>query len=95
MTTSKDFGGLLTVVTNTKTAVEAGDFAKAKTEFGQFEDSWKMVEDGVKAKSADTYDTIESSVDEVNNNLKESQPDQTKLLASLQTLTDSITSVAE
>lgn len=95
ITSVEGFNSLRNVVTNTKAAVEAGDFAKAKTEFSQFEDSWSQVEDGVKDKSADTYDAIESSVDQINNELKASQPDQNKVLAGLQSLTTDINSVAQ
>jgi high-affinity Fe2+/Pb2+ permease len=59
------FTNLTGVVTNTKAAVDAGDFGKAKTEFGKFEGFWAKVEDGVKSKSPAAYDAIETNVKSV------------------------------
>ncbi len=85
--------GLLNVVNNTKSAVEAGDFAKAKTEFDKFEDSWKPVEDGIKAKSPENYKAIEESMDKIEGQLKASKPSKEKVLPELQSLEKTITSV--
>lgn len=92
---STGFGDLQAVVTKTKTAVEAGDFAQAKTEFDKFESAWQPVEDGVKAKSPDSYDKIETNMDQVTAGLKAAQPDKTKVLASLQALDETITNAAK
>jgi hypothetical protein len=89
------FSGLLSVVSKTKTAVKAGNFAKAKTEFGKFEDSWKPVEDGVKAKSPAAYKAIEESMDKINGELKASKPSKEKVSAALQSLDKSIAGVAK
>ena len=59
------FTNLTGVVTNTQAAVDAGDFSKAKTEFGKFEGFWAKVEDGVKSKSPAAYDAIETNVKSV------------------------------
>ena len=75
-----NYSGLLSVVTKTKAAVNAGDFAKAKTEFGQFEDNWEKVEDGIKAKSDKSYKAIEDSMGKAEKALKESKPDKQKVL---------------
>ncbi|MFM7426057.1 MAG: DUF4363 family protein [Elainella sp.] len=83
--------GLKQVVTNTKTAVEAGDFSKAKTEFDQFETAWKPIEDGIKAKSPQGYDAIEANMDKVGNALNSA--DKTQALASLQSLEQAIATV--
>jgi hypothetical protein len=88
-------GELMTVVTNTKTAVEAGDFAKASTEFAKFKDSWAKVGEGIKTASPDGYAAIESGVGTVNKALGEAQPDKTKVMDALAALTTSITSVAK
>jgi hypothetical protein len=88
-------GEMMSVVTNTKTAVEAGDFAKAKEEFAKFEDSWKKVEDGIKTTSPKAYDAIESGVGTVNTALGEANPDKTKVMDALTSLTTSISSVAK
>jgi hypothetical protein len=88
-------GEMMSVVTNTKTAVEAGDFAKAKEEFAKFEDSWKKVEDGVKTTSPKAYDAIEGGLGTVTSALGEANPDKTKVMDALTSLTTSITSVAK
>lgn len=67
---------LLAVVTNTQTAVKANDFAKAQQEFDQFESVWSPVEDGIKAKSSDSYDAIENDMDQVNAALKAANAEQ-------------------
>ncbi|MEC4816461.1 MAG: DUF4363 domain-containing protein [Scytonema sp. PMC 1069.18] len=86
---------LLAVVSKTKTAVNAGDFVKAKEEFDQFEDAWKKVEDGIKAKSRDKYEAIEKNMDDIEGELKASKPQKDKLLASLQTLETNINAVSK
>lgn len=90
-----DTQALLDVVSKTRTAVEAGDFAKAQEEFNQFEVYWSQVEDGIKAKSSDTYSAIEDDMDNVISTLKSSQPDQENALKTLQSLEDNINSVAK
>lgn len=82
--------GVKQVVASTRTAVEAGDFAKAKTEFEQFEGQWNKIEDGVKEKSSDTYNKIEDTTTAVNSALKESQPSKDKTLAALKSLDEAI-----
>jgi hypothetical protein len=84
------YGALLTVVTKTKTATEAGNFGDAKKEFGKFEASWSKVEDGIKTKSSKSYDAIEKSLDEVNSLLKESKPAKEKLITALRSLESNI-----
>lgn len=93
-TNQAGFEGLRSVVTNTRSAVQSGDFTKAQTEFGKFEDNWSQVEDGVKAKSQDTYDAIEASMDEVNQGLRAASPDSEKLLTALQSLEANVNSAA-
>jgi septal ring factor EnvC (AmiA/AmiB activator) len=92
-TTGND--SLLAVVSNTKTAVSAGNFVQAQKEFDQFEDVWENVEDGIKAKSRDKYETIEKSMDEIEGELKASQPQKDKLLALLQSLETNIKTVSK
>ena len=86
---------IMTVVTNTQTAVEAADFAKAKEEFAKFKDSWSKVEDGIKVASSEGYTAIETNADNVNTALGEAQPDKTKVMDALTALSTSITSVAK
>jgi pectin methylesterase-like acyl-CoA thioesterase len=80
--------GLTAVVDNTKTAVATGDFKGAQAAFDQFEGVWKTVEDGVKTKTPDVYDKVESGMDAVNGALKAS--DKEKGMAALQSLNDTI-----
>ncbi|MBW4442724.1 MAG: DUF4363 family protein [Plectolyngbya sp. WJT66-NPBG17] len=75
---------LQTVISNTTTAVNAGDFPKAKGEFDKFEDSWETVEDGIKQKAPSTYEAIEANMDKVEDALKTSNKAQS--LAALQAL---------
>lgn len=84
--TSSGYSGLLGVVSSTKAAVEAGDFTKAKTDFAKFEDNWKPVEDGIKAKSSDSYTAIETSLDTVNAEFKGAVPNKEKVLAALNSM---------
>lgn len=79
---------LLSVVSSTKAAVEAKDFAKAQQEFDKFEGVWSQVEDGIKEKSSQTYDGIEQDMDNIKSALKASEADQS--LTALQSLTDHV-----
>ncbi|MBN3927202.1 DUF4363 domain-containing protein [Nostoc sp. NMS4] len=94
-TTTTEFQGLQGVVTNTKAAVEAGDFTKAKGEFDKFEDFWSKVEDGVKVKSPNAYKEIEDKSDEIKAGLKASAPNKQKLLTALEVLNKNVTSAAK
>ncbi len=87
------FTALQGVISKTKTAAEAGNFDQAKAEFEKFEDSWKTVEDGVKAKSSETYGEIEDGMDTVNSGIKGKNKE--KVLSALQTLTKSIASAVK
>jgi high-affinity Fe2+/Pb2+ permease len=87
------FTGLQGVVTNTKAAVEAGDFAKAKTEMEKFEGFWSTVEDGVKAKSSATYDAIETNVSSVEDAIKSS--DKAKATSAITALDSAVSTAAK
>ena len=92
---STDFANLQSVVTKTKAAIEAGDFAKAQTEFEPYETYWRPVEDGVKAKSSTVYDAIETSAEQVLGEIKSAQPSKTKALTAVQSLSDNVASAAK
>lgn len=94
-TTTPGNDGLLAVVSKTKTAVTSGDFVQAKKEFDKFEDVWKEVEDGIKAKSRDNYEAIEKSMDDISGELKASKPKKDKLLTELQSLEKTINAVSK
>ncbi len=94
-TAKTEFQGLQGVVTNTKVAVETGNFTKAKGEFEKFEDFWSKVEDGVKVKSPNAYKEIEDKSDEIKAGLKASAPNKQKMLTALESLNKNVTSVAK
>ncbi len=75
---------------NTKKAVEAGDFAKAKTEFVKFENSWKKFKDPIKAKAPKGHDALEETTAKVTTELKKSQPSKDKLIADLESIDKTI-----
>ena len=87
--------GLLAVVSKTKIAVTSGNFVQAKKEFDRFEDAWKEVEDGIKAKSRNNYDAVEKSMDEISGELKAAKPQKDKLLASLKLLEKTIDTISK
>jgi hypothetical protein len=91
--TQGGFNTLVSVVSNTKTAVQAGKFDKAQQEFNKFEDAWSKVEDGVKTKSSKTYNVIEDTATQVKGSLK--AKDKAKSLKGLQTLNTNIASVSK
>ena len=90
--TQAGFTGLKSVVSKTKSEVEANNLAKAQKEFGEFEEYWQKVEDGVKAKSADTYKAIENDMDNITNGLRAPNLDRAKILADLQSLSKTLNS---
>jgi len=91
--TQGGFNALISVVSNTKTPVEAGNFDKAQQEFDKFENAWGKVEDGVKTKSSKTYNAIEDAATQVKGALK--AKDKAKALKGLQTLDTNIATVSK
>jgi high-affinity Fe2+/Pb2+ permease len=87
------FTGLTSAISATKTAVETGDFAKAKTEVAKFEGYWSKVEDDVKAKSPTVYDAIETSMKNVEKAVDSS--DKTKALDALKSFGSAVASAAK
>ncbi|MEG4804524.1 hypothetical protein QUB63_27320 [Microcoleus sp. ARI1-B5] len=92
-TSQGNYTELLSVVTNTKAAVQTGNFAKAKTEFDKFENAWKKVEDGIKAKAPKSYDAVEDTTEKVMDELKKSKPSKEQVLAQLQSLEKTIATI--
>jgi hypothetical protein len=84
---------LVSVVTNTKAAVQTGNFPKAKTEFDKFENAWKKVEDGIKKIAPKSYDAVEETAEKVMAELKKSQPSKDQVMAQLQSLEKTINSI--
>jgi hypothetical protein len=87
------FTGLTSAIAATKTAVETGDFAKAKTEVAKFESYWSKVEDNVKAKSPAVYEAIETSMKNVETAVNSS--DKTKALDALKSFGSVVASAAK
>lgn len=81
------------MVAKTQAAVDANDFVKAQQEFDQFESVWAPVEDGIKAKSDDSYDAIEQGMDQVSAALRSSQADQA--IAALKAMNNQIQSIPQ
>ena len=72
-------------------AAQAGDLAKAKDEFEEYDEAWEKIEDGIKDASADAYKAIEDDMDEVEIALvKPAQPDKAASLSALQKLRSTI-----
>ncbi|MEH2226836.1 DUF4363 domain-containing protein [Nostoc sp.] len=94
-TSTTSNSSLLTIVSKTKAAVTSGNFVQAKKEFDKFEDAWEEVEDGIKVKSRNNYETIETNMDRVTGELKASKPQKEKLLTTLQSLEKTITAVSK
>lgn len=84
---------LLSVVSKTQAAVEADNFSKAQQEFDQFEEVWGQVEDGIKDKSAESYDLIEQDMDQVSTALRASESNQA--IAALQAMSGHIQNIPQ
>jgi hypothetical protein len=78
------FTSLNEVVNNTKTAVDAGDFAKATAELSKFNGFWAKVEDGVRTKAPEAHGAIESNIKTAETALKSA--DQAKATEALNAL---------
>jgi iron uptake system EfeUOB component EfeO/EfeM len=87
------FQTLQGVVNKTKTAVEAGNFDQAKTDFSKFETSWKLVQPAVRAKAPNTYKAIEDGVTAVNSGIK--GKNKQTVLNTLTSLSKSITTASK
>jgi septation ring formation regulator EzrA len=60
-------------------ALKAGDLAKARKSFSQFDDKWDSIEDLVKDRDVRAYNTIEEGTTNVGLALKPAMPDVTKV----------------
>ncbi len=87
--------GLGTAVTQTMAAVEAGDFETAKKEFKTFGETWGNIEGEIKAKSAEGYESIEKTADEISAALKESTPNTDELMTKLESLKKEIATIPQ
>jgi hypothetical protein len=62
-------------------ALKAGNFAKARKSFKNFDENWDSIEDLIKARSADAYVAIEKGMIEIEDALMPEKPDVTKATA--------------
>ena len=90
-TKQSGFSGMKNVITNTKTAIGAANFEKAKTDFAKFEDSWKTVEDSVKKTAPTQYSAIEEGMEAINKGIKEKNKNST--MAALDSLSKNVASL--
>jgi hypothetical protein len=60
-------------------ALKAGDLAKARKSYSEFDDNWDSIEDLVKARSADAYVAIEKGMVQIEQALMPEKPDVTKV----------------
>jgi hypothetical protein len=65
-------------------ALKAGDFAKARKSFEEFDNNWDSIEDLVKARSADAYTAIEKGMIDIEKSLMPDKPDVAQATALVQ-----------
>lgn len=84
----KALSGRVTAATD---ALKANDIKKAQTEYKEFDEGWDRIEDGIRAKSADSYRKIEDAMSEVKGALlTPANPDGAKAQAALNKLAETI-----
>ena len=65
-------------------ALKAGDFAKARKSFEEFDNTWDSIEDLVKARNADSYTAIEKGMIDIERALMPDKPDVAQATALVQ-----------
>ena len=72
-------------------AVKAGDMQLARKRYREFDEGWERIEDGVRAKSRDSYRKIEQSMANVKNRLiRPDKPNSRAALSALEQLNATI-----
>ncbi len=69
-------------------AVKAGDFAKARKSFMEFEDNWDNIEDHFRERSLDAYNGIEGAMPPLEKALKAATPDVNQITAMVSKIMD-------
>jgi hypothetical protein len=69
-------------------ALKAGDLAKARQSFEAFDGQWDNIEDLVKLRSRESYDTIEQRTDAAAQALKPAKPDVDRVTALVSSIMD-------
>ena len=64
-------------------ALKAGDTARAKKAFNEFNDNWDNIEDLVKARSRESYDSIEKGMVTIERQLMPAKPDVDQVTATV------------
>ena len=64
-------------------ALKAGNLAKARKSFTAFDDNWDNIEDLVKARSRESYDTIEKGMVTIERQLMPAKPDTDAAIATV------------
>ena len=67
-------------------ALKAGDVARAKKAFMAFDDNWDNIEDLVKERSRESYDTIEKGMVTIERQLMPAKPDVDQVNATVQSV---------
>ena len=71
--------------------LQAGDLAKARFDYGTYDDAWDAIEDGIRDPNPDIYEAIERDMDRVDETLlKVDDPDVAVATDALRTLRQSI-----
>jgi len=65
-------------------ALKAGDFAKARKSFEEFDTTWDSIEDLIKARNADSYTAIEKGMIDIEKSLMPDKPDVAQATALVQ-----------
>lgn len=72
-------------------AIKANNVPSARTAYQDFDNGWGVIEDGVRARSRDSYRAIEEAMSDVKSVLlKEPTPDASKVITALNKLRDTI-----
>ena len=65
-------------------ALKAGNFAKARKSFEEFDTNWDSIEDLVKARNADSYTAIEKGMIDIERAIMPDKPDVAQATALVQ-----------
>jgi hypothetical protein len=76
------------------TAVKAGDFKAAQTEITKLQESWGKVSEMVKTNSSGSYEKVSTTLKTVQTELKAPNPDKTKVMADLTSLSSAVSGLA-
>ena len=87
---SDDLLAMKGMLSETYIAVEASDFAAAKTSFLKARQIWFNFGGGIKVKFADNYQTLDQGIKIINTNINQPKPAKDTLLTDLETITNEL-----